>query len=44
MMVLALVLGLDPLYVGAHHLSRFLAIGIALPVVAGWLLGPRTRD
>jgi hypothetical protein len=27
MMVLALVLGLDPLYVGTHHLARFLAIG-----------------
>lgn len=43
MMVLALVLGLDPLYVGAHHLSRFLGIGVALPVVVTWLLGPRRR-
>ena len=43
MMVLALVLGLDPLYVGTHHLSRFLAIGIALPIVVTWLLGPRAR-
>jgi len=43
MMVLALVLGLDPLYVGTHHLSRFLAIGIALPVVVTWLIGPIGR-
>lgn len=44
MMVLALVLGLDPLYVGTHHLSRFLAIGVALPVIVTWLLGPRPRS
>lgn len=43
MMVLALVLGLDPLYVGTHHLFRFLGIGIALPVVITWLIGPRER-
>lgn len=37
MTVLALVMGLDPIYVGAHHLARFLGIGIALPVIVGWL-------
>ena len=37
MMVLALVLGLDPLYVGVHHLARFLGIGFLLPVVFTWL-------
>ncbi|HEV2560036.1 MAG TPA: AbrB family transcriptional regulator [Microvirga sp.] len=37
MMVLALVLGLDPLYVGIHHLARFLAIGFAVPFVVAWL-------
>ena len=37
MMVLGLVLGLDPLYVGVHHLVRFLGIGLALPLVATWL-------
>jgi uncharacterized protein len=37
MMVLALVLGLDPLYVGIHHLTRFLGIGVALPIVFTWL-------
>lgn len=32
MVVLALVMGLDPLYVGVHHLVRFLGIGFALPI------------
>ena len=33
MMILALVLGLDPLYVGVHHFARFLGIGLCLPFV-----------
>ncbi|WP_244645502.1 AbrB family transcriptional regulator [Salinarimonas ramus] len=33
MIVLALVMGLDPLYVGVHHLVRFLGIGFTLPVL-----------
>lgn len=33
MIVLALVLGLDPLYVGVHHIVRFLGIGFALPLL-----------
>lgn len=33
MVVLALVMGLDPLYVAVHHLARFLGIGFALPVL-----------
>jgi membrane AbrB-like protein len=37
MMVLALILGLDPLYVGVHHLARFLGIAMALPLAAGLL-------
>jgi membrane AbrB-like protein len=37
MMVLALALGLDPLYVGVHHLARFLGIGFILPLLVGWL-------
>jgi membrane AbrB-like protein len=40
MMVLALILGLDPLYVGIHHLARFLGIGLALPAVVTWLGRP----
>lgn len=41
MMVLSLVLGLDPLYVGVHHLARFLGIALVLPFVFTWL---RARD
>jgi membrane AbrB-like protein len=35
MMILALALHLDPIYVGAHHLARFLMISVALPIAAG---------
>jgi membrane AbrB-like protein len=34
MMILALALHLDPIYVGAHHLARFLLISVALPLAA----------
>lgn len=37
MTVLALMLGLDPLYVGIHHFVRFLGIGFGLPLVLTWL-------
>ncbi|MCB8822764.1 AbrB family transcriptional regulator [Microvirga rosea] len=37
MTILALVLGLDPLYVGIHHLVRFLGIGLVVPFVVAWL-------
>jgi membrane AbrB-like protein len=32
MAVLAFALGLDPLYVGAHHLLRFMSVGFGLPL------------
>jgi len=44
MSVLALVLGLDPLYVGIHHLVRFLSIGLVLPFVIGWLQKGRLAE
>jgi membrane AbrB-like protein len=34
MMVLALALHLDPVYVGAHHLARFLVVTVAIAVAA----------
>jgi membrane AbrB-like protein len=34
MMVLALALHLDPVYVGAHHLVRFLIVNLTVPVLA----------
>ncbi|WP_243375542.1 AbrB family transcriptional regulator [Microvirga solisilvae] len=44
MTVLALVLGLDPLYVGIHHLVRFLGIGLVLPFLIGWLQRGKLAD
>jgi hypothetical protein len=37
MMVLAVVLGLDPLYVGVHHLARLLGLGFTIPFLVAWL-------
>ena len=34
MMLLALALHLDPVYVGAHHLSRFFFVSLAMPLMA----------
>ncbi len=39
MMILALALHLDPIYVGAHHLARFLMISIMLPLTMRALRG-----
>jgi membrane AbrB-like protein len=44
MTVLALILGLDPIYVGIHHLVRFLSIGLVLPFVITWLQKGGTPD
>jgi membrane AbrB-like protein len=48
MMVLALAMHLDPVYVGAHHLARFLAVSFSVAVVARRLVSrvhkrPRER-
>lgn len=37
MTMMAFALGLDPLFVGAHHLARFFMISLALPLAAGWV-------
>ena len=34
MMILALALHLDPVFVGAHHLTRVLVVSLGLPVLA----------
>jgi membrane AbrB-like protein len=36
MMVLALALNLDPVYVGAHHLARIIFISVTIPFAARW--------
>jgi membrane AbrB-like protein len=37
MAMLAFAMGLDPLYVGAHHLARFLILGLAMPFIVAHL-------
>ena len=39
MMVLALALHLDPIFVGAHHLARYILVSLSIPLVGRWL-GP----
>jgi membrane AbrB-like protein len=41
MMILALALHLDPIYVGTHHLARFLMITLLLPFAARAMGGKR---
>ena len=33
-MVLALALHLDPIFVGAHHVARFLVVSLSVPMLA----------
>jgi len=44
MMVLALALHLDPVYVGAHHLARFLVVTVAIAVAARRIAGKGRND
>lgn len=39
MIILAFLIGLDPAFVGAHHLVRFILIALFLPIVARALFG-----
>jgi membrane AbrB-like protein len=39
MMVLALALHLDPIFVGAHHLARYILVSLSIPMLGKWL-GP----
>ena len=43
MMVLALALHLDPVYVGAHHLARFLVVTVAVAIAARRVAPPQTE-
>lgn len=44
MAMLAFAMGLDPLYVGAHHLARFMLIGLAMPFIVAWIKPERPQD
>jgi uncharacterized protein len=37
MIILGVALGLDPVYVGLHHLIRFFGIALLIPFAVGWL-------
>ncbi len=39
MMVMALALHLDPIFIGAHHLSRYMLVSLTIPFLGRWL-GP----
>lgn len=41
MTVIALALNLDPAYVGAHQLARYLAMSVVIPPLTAWLLRRR---
>ncbi len=41
MMILALALHLDPVFVGAHHLTRVFVVSLALPVLSHYFGRPR---
>lgn len=43
MMVLALALHLDPVYVGAHHLARFLVVTFSVALGARHIAGKKSR-
>jgi hypothetical protein len=44
MIILAFLIGLDPAFVGAHHIVRFLLIALFLPVVARLLFRRPAQD
>ncbi|MGE7472946.1 AbrB family transcriptional regulator [Bosea sp. NPDC003192] len=44
MAMLAFAMGLDPLYVGAHHLTRFMLLGLLMPVLVGWVKPEKRRE
>ncbi len=43
MMAVALTLHLDPIFVGAHHLFRFVGVALAIPLVVR-TVAPRTTE
>jgi uncharacterized protein len=43
MMILALALHLDPVFVGAHHLTRVLVVSLGLPLLVYYFVSPATK-
>jgi uncharacterized protein len=44
MMVLALALHLDPVYVAAHHVARFVVTAFSIAIAARWIARGKTRE
>jgi membrane AbrB-like protein len=44
MMVLALALHLDPVYVAAHHVARFVVTAFSIALAARWIARDKTRQ
>jgi uncharacterized protein len=44
MMILALALNLDPVFVGAHHLARVFVVSLALPILAHYFSAPKSKS
>jgi uncharacterized membrane protein AbrB (regulator of aidB expression) len=44
MMILALALHLDPVFVGAHHLTRVLVVSLGLPLLVYYFVSPATKQ
>ena len=44
MMVLALSLGVDPIFVSAHHLARYFLINLTLPFIVARLQRERAAE
>jgi uncharacterized protein len=43
-MVLALALHLDPVYVAAHHVARFVVTAVSIALAARWIAREEKRD
>jgi uncharacterized membrane protein AbrB (regulator of aidB expression) len=44
MLLLALALHLDPVFVGAHHVARFLLVSLTIPLVVQWTKRQTDKD
>jgi membrane AbrB-like protein len=44
MMILALALHLDPVFIGAHHVARLLLVLVTMPLVVGFMRRMRGKE
>ena len=43
MTVMAMALGIDPFFIAAHHLARFVLLHVGLPLSLNWLVGQKPK-